>query len=91
MTRIFGDAVPEEWLPVARRSEVERLARLAGQDRILAATELATALVQGDFILLPFGLFGRGEYLSDEVGCRVYPPFGWGVNLATVCLEPASG
>ena len=32
----------------------------------------------------------NGQFLSPRLGCRVFPPFGYGVDLAALCLNPSS-
>jgi len=31
-----------------------------------------------------------GELFSPRLGCRIFPPFGYGVDLAALCLAEAS-
>ena len=32
----------------------------------------------------------NGQFFSPRLGCRVFPPFGYGVDLAALYLNPSS-
>ena len=82
----IGGTAPASWYPSDLRAEASRVTSLAGRDRTDAAVALAERLT-AEHIVIPSSLFGRSELLSDRVGCRVYPPFGWGVDLASLCIN----
>jgi ABC-type transport system substrate-binding protein len=82
----IGGTAPASWYPSDLRAEASRVTSLAGPDRTDAAVALAERLI-AEHIVIPYSLFGRSELLSDRVGCRVYPPFGFGVDLASLCIN----
>lgn len=81
---ILGGAVPPSWFPEDVRGAALRVERLTGQARIEGAVELANRLVD-DHLVVPLGTLPRSTYVSDRFGCLVYPPFGFGFDLVTVC------
>lgn len=86
---MFGDVAPAAWFPADLRAEGERVMRSFGEARTSDAVALARWLT-GEHIVLSDALFGRSELLAARVGCRVYPPFGFGVDLASLCISDTS-
>jgi class 3 adenylate cyclase/ABC-type oligopeptide transport system substrate-binding subunit len=84
-----GETVPEHWFPPGISERVAAVDRVAGDRRDTAAAALADDLVR-DAVLIPFGTFGRVEFLSPRLGCKVFPPLGYGVSLATLCRAPSA-
>jgi hypothetical protein len=37
--------------------------------------------------VFPYGYEVQGEFFSPDLGCRVFPPFGYGVDLAALCIK----
>jgi hypothetical protein len=37
--------------------------------------------------LLAYANRVQGEFFSPKLGCRVFPPMGFGVDLAALCLN----
>jgi class 3 adenylate cyclase/ABC-type transport system substrate-binding protein len=81
--------VPEGWLPAGIREEVERVNGLEGRARFDAAIRLARRLQTKDVPLVAVGTTNLGTVIGPRLGCRVFPPFGFGVDLAALC--PADG
>lgn len=81
---ILGGQVPASWFPEDVREEAARVDRLVDEERTAAAVALADRVV-GDHLVVPLGMPPRSSYVSDRVGCLVYPPFGWGFDLVTLC------
>jgi len=81
---ILGGQVPSSWFPEDVRREAMRVARLTGEARTVAAAALADRLVD-EHLVVPLGMSQRSSYVSDRVGCVVYPPFGYGFDLAALC------
>jgi hypothetical protein len=48
----------------------------------LVAHRLATIQVPAT----AFAYQANGQFLSPRLGCRIFPPFGYGVDLAALCL-----
>jgi ABC-type transport system substrate-binding protein/class 3 adenylate cyclase len=76
---------PRSWLPEGVAERVKELSGLAGAKRRLAATALADRLAT-DEVPVAVDLSGTiPTLLSPNLGCRVFPPFGFGVDLAALC------
>ena len=87
LTKMLGEDVPASWLPAAVRGEVGRLSGLTGAERTAAAANLAARLQSIEVPIAPIGWWPTGELLSSRLGCQVFPPFGFGVDLAALCLN----
>jgi class 3 adenylate cyclase/ABC-type transport system substrate-binding protein len=85
-TLVLNDE-PQGWVSADIRPRIARLDRLRGDSRQAAAADLADRLAR-DAILIPYGYSTQGELLAPSLGCRIFPPFGYGVDLAALC--PAS-
>jgi ABC-type oligopeptide transport system substrate-binding subunit len=80
--------MPRRWLTPAVRQAVERVTRLSGSERQVAAGALADRLVVREVPLVAIGNRAQGELFAPTVGCRVFPPTGAGVDLAALCRRP---
>jgi class 3 adenylate cyclase/ABC-type transport system substrate-binding protein len=90
LAQTFLRDIPATWLPPAVRADVERLDELTGPDRLAAARRLADHLVTEDVPLATVGFGRAGTVVGPRLGCRVFPPFGYGVDLAALCLAGGS-
>ena len=78
------------WLPDGVAEQVEGLFDLTGAEQQAAAAALADRLAT-DEVPLAADLHGAiPTFLSPSLGCRVFPPFGFGVDLAALCPDPSS-
>jgi ABC-type oligopeptide transport system substrate-binding subunit len=78
-----------DWWPADVRKAAQRLTGLDGAD--LDAGVLAwMAMLKDQAVLAPVAHLVSPAYFSPNLGCRVFPPFGWGVDLAALCLMPQS-
>ena len=89
VSALFGEVAPAGWYPTDLRAEADRVTQLFGEARTDDAVALAERLTN-EHIVIPYALFGRSELLADRVGCRVYPPLGIGVDLASLCITEVS-
>ena len=81
--------VPSGWLPSGVSERVFALFELTGEEQRSAAAELATELATDD-VPVAVDLYGAiPSLLSPSLGCRVFPPFGYGVDLAALCPSQA--
>jgi ABC-type transport system substrate-binding protein len=69
------------------RSEVKRVSRLTGKERWSAAGRLADRLAAYDVPLIAYGNRVEDEFFAPTVGCRVFPPESYGVDLAALCRK----
>jgi hypothetical protein len=61
--------------------------RLTGNERWSAAGRLADRLAAHDVPLIAYGNRVEGEFFASTVGCRVFPPASYGVDLAALCRK----
>jgi ABC-type oligopeptide transport system substrate-binding subunit/class 3 adenylate cyclase/tRNA A-37 threonylcarbamoyl transferase component Bud32/outer membrane protein assembly factor BamB len=85
LTTMLGGDVPRSWLPPSVRDEPAT--SLAGAQRQGAASERAARLARVDVPVAAVGYPVLGEFFSPRLGCRVFPPFGYGVDLAVLCAQ----
>jgi ABC-type transport system substrate-binding protein len=69
------------------RSEVKRVSLLPGPERWAAAGRLADRLAAHDVPLIAYGNRVSDELFAPTVGCRVFPPESYGVDLAGLCRK----
>jgi DNA-binding SARP family transcriptional activator/ABC-type transport system substrate-binding protein len=87
---VFFYSMPPSWLAAHLRHAVERVSRLSGTERSAAAAALADRLVVRDVPVIPYGNRVQGEFFAPSLGCRVFPPFSGGVDLAALCQRERS-
>jgi ABC-type transport system substrate-binding protein len=86
LERLFG-SVPSWWLPPGVRGDLTALTTMTGSRRIAAAGDLAWRLANDQVPAAAFDYQVNGQVLSPRLGCRTFPPFGYGVDLAALCLN----
>lgn len=78
---------PSRFLTQKVRSKVKRVTRLTGNKRWAAAGRLADRLAAHDVPLIAYGNRVEDEFFAPTVGCRVFPPESYGVDLAALCRK----
>jgi len=67
--------------------------RIEAGDTVILNTGLLPAPGYTDSTVVPAVAYGTqvtAEFFSPRLGCRVFPPLGFGVDLASLCLvEPS--
>jgi serine/threonine protein kinase/ABC-type transport system substrate-binding protein len=81
----FADAF-SDWWPRDVRKAAQGLSTLAGSD-LQAGTRALVSLLDRETVLAPVAHTILPAYLSPSLGCRVFPPFGYGIDLAAMCLQ----
>jgi serine/threonine protein kinase/ABC-type oligopeptide transport system substrate-binding subunit len=76
---------PRGWVRADVRRAIDKVARLRGDRRQSAAAALADRLVADDVAVIPWGTLVQGEFFSRRLGCKLFPPTGYGVDLAALC------
>jgi hypothetical protein len=89
----------EHWLPPGVEEDAVEVAGpqppegrgvvggLEGAERQRAAAKLADRLAVDEVAFAAESTGVVGSFLSPRLGCRVFPPFGYGVDLAALCLN----
>jgi hypothetical protein len=68
--------------------KVEALFALPDAEQQPAAAILADGLATGEVPIAAIWSGAVPTFLSPNLGCRVFPPFGYGVDLAALCPNP---
>jgi peptide/nickel transport system substrate-binding protein len=76
-----------DWIRSGIRAAARRISRLEGAARAAAAARLADRLVNDDIAVAAYGYDVVTALLSPRLGCRVFPPLGYGIDLAALCLN----
>jgi hypothetical protein len=79
--------MPASWLPSGVDDAVRRLNRLRGAGRETAAQRLAERFRTDQIPVIAFAAGASPSYLSDRLGCQIFPPYGYGVDLAALCID----
>jgi hypothetical protein len=79
--------MPRSWLPPSVRSDLTALHPLVGSERTAAASTVARHLATNQVPATAFAYLVNGQFFSPRWGCRIFPPFGYGVDLAALCLQ----
>ena len=87
---LLGGEVPSWWLPSSVRRDLTIIRSQRGARRDTNAGQLAWSLATKQVPVTAFAYQVNGQFLSSRLGCRVFPPFGFGVDLAALCRnDPA--
>jgi DNA-binding SARP family transcriptional activator/ABC-type transport system substrate-binding protein/outer membrane protein assembly factor BamB len=82
--------MPRSWLPKGVASQVEGLSRLDGVERRSAAVALADRLATNEVPVAAAATPVVPVLLGPRLGCPVFSPWGFGIDLAALCLEPGA-
>jgi DNA-binding SARP family transcriptional activator/ABC-type transport system substrate-binding protein len=82
---VFFYVLPPPWRSAEVSHAVERVSQLWGTERQSAAAALADRLVVDEVPVIPYGNRVNGEFFGPSLGCRIFPPFSGGVDLAALC------
>ena len=77
--------IPAGWVTANVKSKVDHLARLSGDLRQTVAAALATHLTKYELPAAAYATPQISQFFSPRLGCRIFPPFGYGVDLAALC------
>jgi ABC-type transport system substrate-binding protein len=86
---LFGQHIPMEWLPEGMAAGAAAVANAPDAEREQQAREFLAGPVADLVPATGFGTPVIGTLLSPRLGCQVFPPFGFGPDLAALC--PAGG
>jgi ABC-type transport system substrate-binding protein len=79
--------MPAGWMAPSSRDAVREVAATGGRRRQPAAAALADRLVTRDIPLAAYGVPGVAQFAGPRIGCRRFSSFGYGLDLAAICLE----
>jgi ABC-type transport system substrate-binding protein len=78
-------SIPEGWVPAAVQARIQRLASSTGNHRQTGGAKMARRLTANDAVLAVYSTPQVSEFFSPRLGCRIFPPFGYGVDFAALC------
>jgi hypothetical protein len=78
---------PRSWLPEGVVGRIERLSRSTGTERQMATAALADRLATREAPLAAYLTPVIPTLLAPSLGCRVFPPLGYDIDLAALCLN----
>jgi len=91
LSNMLGGDIPPDWLPRGVLAAVEHLQGLRTGEREGATHDLAERLTRDVVPAVAYGREVTTAFFSPRLGCRAFPPFGFGVDLAALCLTDATG
>jgi hypothetical protein len=80
-------AIPYGWLPPGVQRQIEGLAYLSGDARQTAAGRVSDALATDEVPVAAYGVPQTSQFVGPGVGCRLFTSFGYGLDLAALCLS----
>jgi DNA-binding SARP family transcriptional activator/ABC-type oligopeptide transport system substrate-binding subunit len=82
--------IPSGWIPAGVQAEIQHVATLTGDHRQAAATALADRLATEAISVAAYGTPQTSQFVGPRVGCRVFTPVGYGLDLAALCPKQSS-
>ncbi len=80
-------AIPHGWLPPGVQTKIEALANMRGGARQVAAGQVADELATDEVPVAAYGVPQTSQFVGPGVGCRPFTSFGYGLDLAALCLN----
>jgi len=80
-------AIPHGWLPAGVQKRIAGLAYLSGDARQAAAGRIADDLATDEVPAAAYGVPQTSQFVSPKVDCRLFTSFGYGMDLAALCLK----
>jgi hypothetical protein len=80
-------AIPHGWLPPGVQKKIGGLAYLSGDARQAAAGRIADELATDEVPVAAYGVPQTSQFVAPRVECRLFTSFGYGLDLAALCLK----
>lgn len=90
LSQLVGGDIPRDWLPTGAFAAVEDLQGMPTGQREDATRALAERLTREIVPAVAYGRERTSAFFSPRLGCRSFPPFGFGVDLAALCIVNAT-
>jgi len=87
LSQLVSVDMPASWLPDGVQEAVARVDAMGEPARQRTAIRLADRLATEQASVLAVGNSTIGIVLAPRLGCRVFPPLGFGIDLAALCLQ----
>jgi hypothetical protein len=85
------DELPTGWVPAGVQEQAKTIAAMSGDGRQAAAAALADRLATVELPVAAYGTPQTSQFIGPRIGCRVFSPFAYGLNLAAMCPTGESG
>jgi DNA-binding SARP family transcriptional activator/ABC-type transport system substrate-binding protein/outer membrane protein assembly factor BamB len=85
------EGLPSGWVPADVGARVKNVARLSGDRRQAAAASLADRLATVEVPVAAYATPQTSQFIGPRIGCRVFSPFAYGLDLAAMCTAGRSG
>jgi peptide/nickel transport system substrate-binding protein len=89
LSNLVENDIPPGWTPAGVQEAVRALQGLEGDARTEETAALADRLTTSIVPAIAYGQIATPSYFSPRLGCRVFPPAGYGVDLTSLCLVDA--
>jgi ABC-type oligopeptide transport system substrate-binding subunit len=83
------DDLPSGWVPAGVQARVKGVAGTGRDGRQAAAALLADRLATVEVPVAAYGTPQTSQFIGPRIGCRVFSPFAYGLNLAALCTTGA--
>jgi DNA-binding SARP family transcriptional activator/ABC-type transport system substrate-binding protein len=81
------DAIPTEWVPGGVRARVAGVSGMRGSGRQATAASLADHLATEEVPVAAYGTPRTSQFIGRRIGCRVFSPYAYGLDLAALCVK----
>jgi ABC-type oligopeptide transport system substrate-binding subunit len=82
--------VPRGWTSASVQRRIGDVAGLGGDARRAAASDVAEWLVSDELAVVAYGTPQTSQFVGPGIGCRVFTSFGYGLDLASLCLNTSA-
>jgi ABC-type oligopeptide transport system substrate-binding subunit len=82
--------LPAGWVPAAISAKIQHAAGLNGSARQNTASALADSLAADQVPVAAYGVPQTSQVVGPRVGCQVFTTFGYGLDLAALCVNGSS-
>jgi ABC-type oligopeptide transport system substrate-binding subunit len=79
--------IPRGWLPPSVKTKIEGVEKLSGDARQTAAGRVADVLATREVPVAAYSVPQTSQFVGPEIGCRLFTSFGYGLDLAALCLN----
>jgi DNA-binding SARP family transcriptional activator/ABC-type transport system substrate-binding protein len=83
--------LPSGWDLPGVRTQVEGVAGMSGDRRQAAAASIADRLATVEVPVAAYAVPQTSQFIGPRIGCRVFSPFAYGLDLAAMCATGQSG
>lgn len=89
LVQLLAD-IPGGWAPASVERRIGDAAILSGDARRAAASDVAEPLVSDEIAVAAYGTPQTSQFVGPGIGCRVFTSFGYGLDLASLCLNASA-